>query len=318
MWDWLKKNWLWSIVIALIAVGATLFFCNGGPGFCGFLNANPLLVLLAMGLLATLVWEALARNKNASSWKPEARDIALIAITLAYALAGGFYLASALRHLAAPASANSAARVATLWAAAYCAAGFFVGFLFGIPRVLQKSNPDDQNGDAKAYLQRVNTNLEQISDWLTKIIVGLGLVQLRRIPDYLGRAAEWMAQSFTPIDGAKLSQIASVSNSIIIFFSIVGFLAGYLTTRLYLSGAFRRADQAGAAGRSDDGISKDDNTQKLRKFWMPDGKNADKDNEKKLLDWMKSENLSVPIPSFLNFPEYTQQREKAVKFLNIQ
>jgi len=34
-----------------------------------------------------------------------------------------------------------------------------------------------------------NTNLEQISDWLTKILVGVGLTQLREIPGQVQRLA---------------------------------------------------------------------------------------------------------------------------------
>jgi hypothetical protein len=37
-----------------------------------------------------------------------------------------------------------------------------------------------------------NTNLEQVSDWLTKIIVGVGLVQIGRIVPALSKLAESM------------------------------------------------------------------------------------------------------------------------------
>lgn len=56
--------------------------------------------------------------------------------------------------------------------------GVLVGFLFGIPRALQNAG----TGGAEAGWGRysTNTNLEQISDWLTKILVGVGLVELAR------------------------------------------------------------------------------------------------------------------------------------------
>ena len=37
-----------------------------------------------------------------------------------------------------------------------------------------------------------NTNLEQVSDWLTKIIVGIGLVQIGHIVPALSKFAESM------------------------------------------------------------------------------------------------------------------------------
>ncbi|MFL5330330.1 MAG: hypothetical protein ACJ8C4_15625 [Gemmataceae bacterium] len=67
-----------------------------------------------------------------------------------------------------------------LLAAACVAAGFFAGFVFGIPRVLQVDRvPKSLKAADGEYRQRVNTNLEDISDWITKIIVGLGLYELK-------------------------------------------------------------------------------------------------------------------------------------------
>jgi hypothetical protein len=97
---------------------------------------------------------------------------------------------------------------ALLWALACMASGALVGFLFGIPRVLQGDNPAPANTTPgsppnqppapQTYSQRVNTNLEQISDWLTKIIVGLGLVELRNIPGKVRYYASIISQGFTP------------------------------------------------------------------------------------------------------------------------
>jgi hypothetical protein len=60
--------------------------------------------------------------------------------------------------------------------------GLLGGFLFGIPRsVPVGAGPDDHTHGSHA----VNTKLEQISDWLTKILIGIGLVELARISGYL-------------------------------------------------------------------------------------------------------------------------------------
>src|SRR6185369_1301567 len=64
--------------------------------------------------------------------------------------------------------------------------GVCLGFLFGIPRTLQGVHPPPAAGAAADATSPatlgVNTNLEQISDWLTKIIVGLGLINLDKLP----------------------------------------------------------------------------------------------------------------------------------------
>lgn len=108
--------------------------------------------------------------------------------------------------------------------------GIFLGFLFGIPRAVQSDAPatvDPATGQAVRGFQ-ANTNLEQISDWLTKILVGVGLTQLTTIPTHIstfgstfkGAVGGWAPEPFTI--------------SIGLFFSIVGFMIGYLWTRLDL------------------------------------------------------------------------------------
>jgi tetratricopeptide (TPR) repeat protein len=146
---------------------------------------------------------------------------------------------------------------ALLWALACMAMGALVGFLFGIPRVLQGDNPaisytppggaqdaaagkpgeagTPRSGAARTYSQRVNTNLEQISDWLTKIIVGLGLIELRNIPGRVRYYATIISQGFTPPS-------PEFAAALLVYFSTAGFLVGYLLTRLWLAGAFGRAD----------------------------------------------------------------------------
>lgn len=83
-----------------------------------------------------------------------------------------------------------------------------------------------------------NTNLEQISDWLTKILVGVGLVQIRPIGDKLFAVAGGVASALRD-HGAN----RSFALALILFYAVAGFLLGYLWTRLYLPGAFRDADQ---------------------------------------------------------------------------
>lgn len=76
------------------------------------------------------------------------------------------------------------------------AIGSFAGFLFAVPRYQQTNSEAKKAATAEvtshgqsqppvALYQR-NSNLEQVSDWLTKIIVGVGLVEFRKILEALG------------------------------------------------------------------------------------------------------------------------------------
>jgi hypothetical protein len=124
--------------------------------------------------------------------------------------------------------------------------GMFVGFLFGIPKVLQanaselgKRNQDQRAGRLNeiTYQQHVNTNLTEISDWVTKIIVGLSLINLKEIPKGLSEAGTLFAKGFPDEASAKPFGI-----SLIVGGAGAGFLFGYLTTRLVLAHKLARAD----------------------------------------------------------------------------
>jgi hypothetical protein len=108
------------------------------------------------------------------------------------------------------------------------AVGTLFGFLFGIPRTLQEQPAATGKGDADRALQSTNTNLEQISDWLTKILVGVGLTQIHGLRQELAAMASYFAVAGAP--GVTLAMILN--------FAIAGFLSGYLLTRLFLTGAF--------------------------------------------------------------------------------
>jgi hypothetical protein len=139
--------------------------------------------------------------------------------------------------------------VGILLAGASAFVGGALGFLFGIPRTLQQEsgiagadgNPagSETTPLARRIDYRVNTNLEQISDWLTKILVGVGLTQISEIRDGLASLTTFAAQGLGPLDQGQVFAMALLSYS-----AVLGFLFGYLWTRLFLAGALRVADQA--------------------------------------------------------------------------
>jgi hypothetical protein len=89
----------------------------------------------------------------------------------------------------------------------------------------------------------VNTNLEQISDWLTKIIVGVSLVNSDRIGRAMLVVADEMASSF----GGPGSR--SLALAILTYFGVIGLLGGYLLTRLFLQRAFEALASQGLIER---------------------------------------------------------------------
>jgi hypothetical protein len=114
--------------------------------------------------------------------------------------------------------------------------GILIGFIFGIPRILsQESRPlavnttNDmtiQEESSQCNLYQENSNLDHISDWLTKILVGIGLIQLIQVPAALQQYSEFIKPALGDLSSSGIFGIA-----ILIFFSVNGFLTGYLWTR---------------------------------------------------------------------------------------
>jgi hypothetical protein len=150
----------------------------------------------------------------------------------------GLYAASTLVLQSAIATAS----IGLIVAIAALLGGGLLGFLFGIPRTLQAeaaplpASGNGHNGNGTSY--RPNTNLEQISDWLTKMLVGIGLIEIHPIADNVSDLARKVADSIGG-DGAHVFAFG-----LLVYFSICGFLLGYLWTRLFLPVAFRHSDDA--------------------------------------------------------------------------
>lgn len=143
--------------------------------------------------------------------------------------------------------AQSLMHIATvcLWALACLSVGAFVGLLFGIPRMRQMNagqqiseGQGDGTGKPAKFQPEVNNNLIEVSDWLTKIIVGLGLIELRGLPGRLKSIAQPLADCLGNDCGL------AIAVSVLVFFTFAGFLAGYINTRTAIAIMFRRSDDA--------------------------------------------------------------------------
>lgn len=145
----------------------------------------------------------------------------------------------------------TAGLIALAISGAAAAVGAGAGFLFGLPRTLTSnevgrgaappavagasatSAPPPSGGGAVASSQTLgtNTNLEQISDWLTKIIVGVGLTRLDQLPGAIEGFGERTALEFGA--GGKVFGVAAG-----LYFLIIGFFVGYILTRTKLTWMF--------------------------------------------------------------------------------
>lgn len=121
--------------------------------------------------------------------------------------------------------------------------GGLIGFLFGMPRSRgeERPTPERENittrNDPQHSRYRPNTNLEDISDWLTKILVGVGLTQLTGIPAGMHE----MGRILAPVLGSTAGSEVFVVG-IVVFFAVCGFFLGFLWSRLTLPGLYTEAD----------------------------------------------------------------------------
>lgn len=149
--------------------------------------------------------------------------------------------------------------IAMLCSGAASWAGGLIGFLFAIPRAADdrgnattaaagaglpgQHTPNAQPSHTQVEVTtvhpslRANTNLESISDGLTKVLLGVGLAQLGKIGGWMSKAATVLGPSFGPDDSGAVAAI-----SILLYGGFGGFFFGYLATRIYLTGVFLRTD----------------------------------------------------------------------------
>ena len=109
--------------------------------------------------------------------------------------------------------------------------GFLVGFLFGMPR---ESDVKNLPGDNRSPFH-ASTSLEQIADWLTKIIVGIGIAEFRKVIAYANRFTNYL-------DSLCVLPSAPRSFGIIFFFAPPGFLLGYFYARTFFLRLFSMSE----------------------------------------------------------------------------
>lgn len=138
-----------------------------------------------------------------------------------------------------------------LAAGASALVGALLGFLFGLPRDIGSEQPKTPPSPAPtpppgqqavaadqavvtpaAPAAGVNNNLLEISDWLTKIIVGAGLVGLKELVPWLGGIAEMVGNG---VGLASHAPARLFGGSILAFYGCWGFIFVYIQTRTIIS-----------------------------------------------------------------------------------
>ena len=119
-----------------------------------------------------------------------------------------------------------------------------VGFLFGFPRT---SGGNDTQGQP---IPGHNRSIEQISDWLTKMLIGIGLSQMSDMTTAVWSYGEVLTTGITTIglhEGAT-----AVAVCLTVYFAVCGIISGYFVTRLSLPSMLLEADQTavGANGQA--------------------------------------------------------------------
>lgn len=131
--------------------------------------------------------------------------------------------------------------------------GFIVGLLFSVPKsassvgardIASTSRPVMTADSSGRVLYTPNTNLEQVSDWLTKIIVGVGLVESRKIIALIAGASTNLGRQIHAAQASlSLENASALATAMLLGFPGIGFLLGFFSVRLYVSRAMFAADR---------------------------------------------------------------------------
>jgi hypothetical protein len=141
---------------------------------------------------------------------------------------------------------------ALLLAAAAWLVGSILGFLFGLPRarltdqVTVPGGPNPQGAaqpslSAARYL--ANANLIKVSDWLTTIVIGLGLVNLGKAVPALKNLAEALNE---PLGASPYAGVVGLS--LVVAGVIAGFMLAYLWTSMSVRQLLEEIEMEEAGG----------------------------------------------------------------------
>lgn len=189
----------------------------------------------------------------------ERRSLARLLLPVFFACAIALVIAVIGGSLAVGSASARFIGLMIVWLISGCAVGAFLGLLFGVPR-----RPKDDgaavvvNGANETNAQPVratrlaagyggNTNFDDISDWLTKVIVGATLVGLRGALATVWSVARSMNALGSTYVAAGASLVVGASGTGL----VAGFISMYLWTRSELPQLFNEAEKLQSDGAPD-------------------------------------------------------------------
>jgi uncharacterized membrane protein len=227
------RRWAaWSTVGLLILLFPAMYNILSEPSVAG---SGALATVFRIALMPNNIFMAicavhLLRHRDASLARPEAIAAAPRAHAERIAfkpmraiLAALLLMANCAGFLALSVGVPGSFGLASLWAMGCIASGALIGFLFGVPRANPAARLSGQ------FLP--NTNVEAVSDWLTKIVVGVSLVNLRSIGTFIDSLAVDL--------GPALGTPKAFATGLIVYFFAVGIIQGYILTRVFLTEQFK-------------------------------------------------------------------------------
>lgn len=121
---------------------------------------------------------------------------------------------------------------ATLLSLAAFLSGCLTGFLFGIPRVVSSGELRQEKATSTAPRYTPSTNLAEVSDWLTKLLLGAGLVQLTRLGAPIAGLIDHVAAGlYAPPASRQTAEV--MAGALLVGYTIVGLLDGYVVTTVW-------------------------------------------------------------------------------------
>jgi hypothetical protein len=196
--------------------------------------------------------------------------------------------------------------VGMLIAGAFFSAGGFIGFLFGIPRILQNAALNEQTAKNRPLLVQ-NDNLVEVSDWLTKIIVGVGLTQISKIPGKIYDLGGILGTSFSGNGLSNLDENGRNSAiAIILYFTIVGFFTAYLWTRLFFSRRLLQTEEE-LRGKLEETEQKLESTQIEKQETEKQLKTAEEEGK------IKTEDMKAVLKTFSSEADLTKSKKEIIR-----
>lgn len=131
--------------------------------------------------------------------------------------------------------------VGMLTAMAALVTGFLTGFLVGVPRVVSSGQARARAGGTFSP----STNLAEISDWLTKLLLGAGLVSLSHLGGPVGDLINQVAGSLhnSTADANAIQAAKVTAGAVMIGFTVLGILGGYIVTSTWYQKKMSELDQ---------------------------------------------------------------------------